>query len=183
MQDFPKLCGPNHKIGFTQLDRIMCFTCVKNAIEDAKAKRPPDCALSAEADIYACNAKLLALAGARIEAPKAVEFLGIKAEMGPLIAMSPSFGISLEQIKEKLKGEVTISQKSLLVIDGDVTIDGLILDGAAEIVGSGTVKGGTVKNSGKPLVAMTAEEMAEAAEDMKIRGYKLGEGHIERIEP
>jgi len=180
MQDFPKLCKKAN-IGFTQLDRIFCFTCVKNAIDDAKTKKPPDCALSAEADIYACNAKLLGLAGAKIEAPETVDFLGIKAEVGPRVVMSPSFGISLEQIKEKLKGEVTISQKSLLVINGDVTIDGLILDGAAEIVGSGTVKGGTVKNSGKPFVAMSAEELATAAEDMKIRGYKLGDGQIERI--
>ena len=51
------------KVGFTQLDRVMCFTCVKNNLADAVKKNPPDCALSAEADIYACNARLLSLAG------------------------------------------------------------------------------------------------------------------------
>merc|ERR1712048_936901 len=30
MQDFPRLCSPEDKVGFTMLDRNMCFTCVKN---------------------------------------------------------------------------------------------------------------------------------------------------------
>lgn len=98
MQDFPRLCGPEHKVGFTQLDRLMCFTCVKNNLADAAKKRPPDCALSAEADIYACNAQLLSLAGAdvEIEPPEDVTFLGITAKVGARIVLQPSFGISLE---------------------------------------------------------------------------------------
>ena len=32
-------------------------------LEDARKKVPPECALSAEADIYACNARLLQLLG------------------------------------------------------------------------------------------------------------------------
>merc|ERR1712187_779600 len=28
MQDFPKLCAPDQKVGFTQLERLMSFTCV-----------------------------------------------------------------------------------------------------------------------------------------------------------
>ena len=37
MQDFPKLCTKDQKVGFTQLDRLMCFTCVKNSLEEAEA--------------------------------------------------------------------------------------------------------------------------------------------------
>jgi len=38
MQDYPRLLDQEHKVGFTQLDRLMCFTCVKNNIEDAAKK-------------------------------------------------------------------------------------------------------------------------------------------------
>merc|ERR1711988_584853 len=112
MQDFPRLCGPEDKVGFTMLDRLMCFTCVKNNLEDAAKKRPPDCALSAEADIYACNARLLQLAGAdvKIEEPEQVSFLGVKAEIGARIILKPAFGISLEQMKSRVKGVVRISK-------------------------------------------------------------------------
>lgn len=47
----------------TQLDRWIAKTTVKNNLEDARKKVPPECALTAEADIYACNAKLLTCLG------------------------------------------------------------------------------------------------------------------------
>lgn len=61
MQDFPRLCEPEDKVGMTQFDRWIAKTSVKNNLEDARKKKPPECALSAEADIYACNARLLQL--------------------------------------------------------------------------------------------------------------------------
>eukprot|EP00438_Fugacium_kawagutii_P023192 Skav215053 [mRNA] locus=scaffold1021:239020:246877:- [translate_table: standard] len=54
MQDFPMLCRKDDPVGFTQMDRLMSFTAVKNNLADAAKKNPPDCALSAEAMIYAC---------------------------------------------------------------------------------------------------------------------------------
>merc|ERR1719362_1770522 len=98
MQDFPRLCGAAEKIGFTQLDRLMCFTCVKNNLADAVKKNPADCALSAEADMYACAARLLAVAGAdvQVEEPEDVAFLGVKAKLGARIVLQPSFAVSLE---------------------------------------------------------------------------------------
>lgn len=63
MQDFPRLC-PEQKVGMTQLDRWISKTSVKNNLEDARKKKPPECALSAEADIYACNCRLLESLGA-----------------------------------------------------------------------------------------------------------------------
>ncbi|CAE7604021.1 USP, partial [Symbiodinium sp. KB8] len=133
MQDFPRLCTKDDKVGFTQLERLMSFTCVKNNLADAMKKNPPDCALSAEADIYACNARLLELAGqgkVKIEAPPDVNFLGITAQVGARIVLQPSFAVSLEQMKEKVKGTITISNKSELVVDGDVALNDLELDGA-----------------------------------------------------
>jgi len=150
MQDFPKLCEAADKVGFTQLERLMCFTCVKNSLDDAKTKNPPDCAFSAESDIYECNAKLLRLAGATIEESKPVTYLGITRNMGARIIMEPSFGISLEDIKSKIKGKVSISRNSVFVVEGDVVIDGLQLDGAMWLKGSGVLKDKKVKI--QPLV-------------------------------
>eukprot|EP00438_Fugacium_kawagutii_P026382 Skav218560 [mRNA] locus=scaffold1408:63434:84130:- [translate_table: standard] len=86
MQDFPRLCKAEDKVGMTQFDRWIAKTSVKNNLEDldAKKKVPPECALSAEADIYACNARLLQLAGdVTIAEADEVTFLGIKAFLGP----------------------------------------------------------------------------------------------------
>eukprot|EP00928_Gymnodinium_smaydae_P007346 TRINITY_DN12650_c0_g2_i1.p1 TRINITY_DN12650_c0_g2~~TRINITY_DN12650_c0_g2_i1.p1 ORF type:complete len:664 (-),score=127.84 TRINITY_DN12650_c0_g2_i1:95-2086(-) len=181
MQDFPKLCGAEDKVGFTQLDRKFCFTCVKNNLADAATKNPPDCALSAESDIYTCNAALLSLAGADvvIEEPGEVSFLGITAKVGARIILQPSFAISLEQMKEKLKGKIRISKKSSLVLDGDVTVDGLDLDGALKISGGGVLKNKVVKNAGRSLVAIDADKLKDHPPSLQIRGYTLGEGEVE----
>lgn len=183
MQDFPKLCFKEDKVGFTQLERIMCFTCVKNNLEDALKKNPPDCALSAEADIYACTSRLLALAGddVEIEAPEEVCFLGVKATIGARIILKPAFGISLEQMKERVKGKVRISKRSVLVVEGPATIDGLDLDGAATITGAGVVKDACVKNAGRPLEAIPPDELAGQAASLRIRGYRMASGEMESL--
>lgn len=159
----------------------MCFTCVKNALEDAKKKNPADCALSAEADIYACNARLLELAGAEIESPADVSFMGIPAKIGARIVLHPSFGISLVDIKSKVKGKVKITRKSVLVLDGDITVDGLDLDGALKVTGSGALKDKVVQNASRPLEAIPEAELSGVAEDMKIRGYRQVEGEMEDV--
>jgi len=184
MQEFPRLCKVGDKVGFSQLDRDMCFTCVKNNLADAVKKNPPDCALSAEADIYACNARLLQLAGqdVEIEAPGDVEFLGIRAKVGARIVLQPSFGISLEEMKERVKGKVRISNKSVLVLDGAVAIDGLDLDGALEVRGSGALQDKVVRNVGAALEAISAEELASAPPALQIRGYRAARGDTETVD-
>jgi len=184
MQDFPRLCGPEDRVGFSQLERMMSFTCVKNNLADAAKKNPPDCALSAEADIYACNARLLQLAGqdVQIAPPQDVSFLGITAKIGARIVLQPSFGISLEQMKEKVKGKVRISNRSTLVLDGDVVLDGLDLDGALEVSGTGAVKDKVVVNAGRPLEAIPEAELAAAAPSYQIRGYRAARGECEKME-
>eukprot|EP00929_Paragymnodinium_shiwhaense_P092110 TRINITY_DN5199_c0_g1_i2.p1 TRINITY_DN5199_c0_g1~~TRINITY_DN5199_c0_g1_i2.p1 ORF type:complete len:601 (+),score=183.93 TRINITY_DN5199_c0_g1_i2:55-1803(+) len=181
MQDFPRLCNPGDKVGFTQLDRLMCFTCVKNSLDDARKKNPPDCALSAESDIYAASAHLLALAGAEIEAPEDVTFLGITRQIGARIILQPSFGISLEQIKERVKGKVTISKKSALVVDGSVTLENFKLDGAAKVSGEGTCKDVTVENKGQALVALEESALAGLPPYLQIRGYNQGTGEVAEV--
>jgi UDP-sugar pyrophosphorylase len=183
MQDFPRLCAASQKVGFTQLERLMSFTCVKNNIADAKKKSPPDCALSAEADIYACSAQLLQLAGAdvEIEPPDDVSFLGITAKVGARIILHPAFAVSLEHMKEKVKGKIRISKASVLILDGDVSIDGLDLDGALTVTGKGTLKDAVVRNASCPMVAIPDGEMSMVTPAYQIRGYRMAAGEMEQI--
>lgn len=181
MQDFPRLCGSGDKVGFTMLERLLCFTCVKNALDEAAKKTPQDCALSAEADIYACNARLLSLAGAdvEIEAADDVSFLGVTAKMGARIVLQPSFGVSLEDMKAKVQGKWRISRRSVLVLDGDVTVNGLDLDGALTITGSGSATDVVVKNAGRELVAIPEADLSQQPPSLQIRGYRLTDGEVE----
>jgi UDP-sugar pyrophosphorylase len=181
MQDFPRLLGPNDNVGFTMLERLLCFTCVKNSLEEAAKKTPADCALSAEADIYACNARLLSLAGAdvQIEDAEDVTFLGVTAKMGPRIVLQPSFGVSLEDTKTKVQGKWRISHRSVLVLDGEVAVNGLDLDGALTVTGCGQASDLVVKNAGRELVAIPVEDLAQQPPSLQIRGYKLTDGAVE----
>jgi len=180
MQDFAGLCGPEDNVGFTQLDRNFCFTCVKNNLADAVKKSPPDCALSAEADIYTCNARLLALAGADVEVapPPDVSFLGITAKLGARIVMLPSWAISLEEMRRRVKGKVRISARSSLVLDGDVVLEGLDLDGSLTLLGAGAADL-RVANAGCPLVAIPDDLLPQQPPSLRIRGYQVGAGEIE----
>ncbi|CAE7238007.1 USP, partial [Symbiodinium natans] len=182
MQDFPRLCTKDDKVGFTQLERLMSFTCVKNNLADAMKKNPPDCALSAEADIYACNARLLELAGqgkVQIEAPPDVNFLGITAQVGARIVLLPNFAISLEQMKEKIKGKITISNKSELVVESDVALNDLELDGALTVRSTGELASKVVKNAGTSLVAIPEAELKSQEPSLQIRGYRRAVGEVQ----
>jgi UDP-sugar pyrophosphorylase len=178
MQDFPKLCKAEDKLGFTQLDRLMCFTCVKNALADAAKKNPADCALSAESDIYACSAQLLRSTSAdvEIEAPETVSFLGVSAQMGARIVLHPSFAISLNQLNKKIKGKIRISKRSTLIVGPNASIDGLDLDGALQV--NSAVVDVKIKNDGRPIVAIPEEDLPSCSPSLQIRGYtqkKLGD--------
>lgn len=79
MQDYPRLLGPQARVGFTQLDRWICFSPVKNnavdAAKKAAASSPPESASTGEADMYGACAKMLRQAGgprsARAPLPRA----------------------------------------------------------------------------------------------------------------
>jgi len=185
MQDFPRLLTEKDNVGFTQLDRNMCFTCVKNNLADAAKKKPPDCALSAEADIYACEAELLRLAGqgnVEIEDGEEVSFLGVSAKIGARIILDPSFGISLEDMKSRIKGKVKISKRSSLVLAGDITLDGVDIDGSLKVTGNGVLKDKIVKNAGCPLEAIPEAELAGSAPSLQIRGYRRAQGECDEIQ-
>lgn len=184
MQDFPRQFGSEEKVGFTQLDRYICRSCVKNHTAEAAKKNITECAFTAEADTYYCGRRLLELAGADVEIGDPVEmsFLGVKANVGPLIVLQPSFGISLEQIKEKVRGKIRITASSTLVLEGNVIVDGLVLDGALRVKGSGILKDNVIKNAGALLEPIPADELESCDPSLQIRGYKVSWRGVKDIE-
>lgn len=180
MQDFPKLLAPEVPVGFSEFERWTSFSAVKNNIKDATAKQQQtgaaESAATGEADYYRANRKLLAAAGASLAIDGAAEiYAGVTVSGGAKIALSPSFGLTRRAIKARVQGPILISERSFLVLDGDVTIKGLKLDGALVVRAdpgcSIVLENLEVINDGWNFVALEAD----AAVDQKyaIRGYTL----------
>ncbi|CEL97994.1 unnamed protein product [Vitrella brassicaformis CCMP3155] len=186
MQEFPRLFKDTDKVGFTELPRWYCFSTVKNNVKDAAAKAkgglPPEAPYTGEMDMYANAGQLLSIAGKAVGSevvlgePVEVTYLDIPYMMGPRIVLKPSFAVSIEDMKEKLKsGKINISAKSTLVLEGDIEIKDLDLDGALVIkVAPGAkaiVDGLKVSNPGWEFVPLEQPDSADTA--LQIRGYQL----------
>jgi UDP-sugar pyrophosphorylase len=111
MQDYPKLLGKDSRVGFTQVTREFCFSACKNDLKSAadkfKTGLSPECAGSCEQSFYQLGADVLRLAGATVEFPpeSASQVIqGIKLSFSPLIVLKPSFGVTLDEIRAKIRG-------------------------------------------------------------------------------
>jgi UDP-sugar pyrophosphorylase len=184
MQDYPKLLGSAAKVGFTQIERWLSFSAVKNSLEEAAAKYKatgfPESAASGEADIYFVNRKLLQL-GDKVKIDASDEkqvFAGIPVEAGAKIVLGPSFGVTQAEIAEKLKGaDIHISGRSTLVLDGDnISIKSLKLDGTLVVKASAGSKveidGLVVKNGGWQFKEINVNDKS-VDQKYRIRGYVL----------
>uniref|UniRef100_A0A6S8CKX9 UTP-monosaccharide-1-phosphate uridylyltransferase n=1 Tax=Aplanochytrium stocchinoi TaxID=215587 RepID=A0A6S8CKX9_9STRA len=182
MQDYPKLLvGSKAIVGFTQMDRFICFSAVKNNIVDAAKKQAStgfaESAASGESDMYQTNRMLLEMAGCKIKAndvPQAT-FAGIKTPLGAKVVLAPSFGMTIQEIEDRLPSphNVRISDRSSLVLDGDITIHNLTLDGHLHVkapAGSKVIiKSLTVKNDGVTFDPISEDDNVD--EIYAIRGY------------
>jgi UDP-sugar pyrophosphorylase len=138
---------------------------------------------SAESDKYIQNQRKLKLAGVDLpvsdgeDAASLVKIAGIPVTPGPRVILCPSFGITKEEILDKVNGEnCKITQRSSLVLEGHhVTINNLDLDGALIIrAGEDThvaVDGLKVQNKGWELVENESDK--EYPETVSIRGYTM----------
>ncbi|CAJ1930583.1 unnamed protein product [Cylindrotheca closterium] len=188
MQDIPKLFQKEMKgtanVGFTTFDRWFTFSPAKNALEAGveaadKGSIAPGTMSSAESDKYIQNQRKLKFAGVDLDVTEPedlVKVAGIPVTPGPRIILAPAFGITQEEILNKVKGNNKISKSSSLVLDGHhLTIKNLNLDGALVIrAGSEshvTVDGLTVKNKGWELVENDPSK--EYEETVAIRGYTM----------
>lgn len=180
MQDYPKLLAPEVPVGFSQFERWTSFSAVKNNVKDAAAKQKDtgiaESGATGEADCYMCNRKLLKAAGVDVNVEaKEVEYSGIKVQEGAKVVLAPSFGVTRAEIKSKITGKVSISDASTLVLDGDITIKDLNLDGTlvVKVAPGASLVIESLKISNKGWSFLPNSAGASLAEKYLIRGYTL----------
>eukprot|EP00929_Paragymnodinium_shiwhaense_P092115 TRINITY_DN5199_c0_g2_i6.p1 TRINITY_DN5199_c0_g2~~TRINITY_DN5199_c0_g2_i6.p1 ORF type:complete len:488 (+),score=139.29 TRINITY_DN5199_c0_g2_i6:40-1503(+) len=180
MQDFPKELPSEAQVGFTMFDTWCSYSPVKNSPETAVQKwkdgNHPQSGVTGETDVFAANAKILRQAGVEIEAAKPGSFNGITVDVEARVVWSPRWATGYKAVTDRLLPgcKVKISQRSTLILDGDVTIEGeLTLDGTLIIVAKPgcevRVKKLNVVNDGWELKPLEAG--VEADEVDKIRGF------------
>lgn len=135
---------------------------------------------SAESDKYIQNQRKLKFAGADLPVTHIPDDLvpvsGIPITEGPRVILSPAFGITREELVAKVQGDVTISRRSAVVLEGHhLTIKNMQVDGAL-IIRAGrdshvTVDGLKVSNKGWALVENDTDQ--EYDETIAIRGYNM----------
>merc|ERR1719410_795929 len=139
MQDFPKELPSGAKVGFTMFDTWCTYSPVKNSPQEAEKKfksgNHPQSGVNGETDLFVANCRTLRMAGVEIEPPQTATFNGIEVNLEARIVWSPYWAHSYAAACSRLKpgGCVKISQRSTLILDGDVFIEDLTLDGALVI--------------------------------------------------
>ncbi|CAL5050020.1 unnamed protein product [Urochloa decumbens] len=186
MQDYPKTLPPSAKVGFTVMDTWLAYAPVKNNPEDAAKVpkgNPYHSATSGETAIYRANSLILRKAGAQIADPVVDTFNGQEVEVWPRITWSPRWGLTFKDIKEKVRGNSSISQRSALVINGrNISLEGLLLDGTLIVnaVDEAEVKlTGPVQNKGWTIQHVDYKDTSEK-EEIRIRGFKFEK--VEQLE-
>ncbi|KAA8538392.1 hypothetical protein F0562_028062 [Nyssa sinensis] len=179
MQDYPKTLPPSARVGFTVLDTWLAYAPVKNNPEDAAKVpkgNPYHSATSGEMAIYRANSLILRKAGVKVDDPVHQVFNGQEVEVWPLITWRPKWALIFADIRSKVRGNCSISQKSTMVIKGrNIFLEDLSLDGALVIdsVEDAEVKvGGSVQNKGW-IVENVDYSDASMPEEVRIRGFKI----------
>ncbi|XAR62855.1 UTP--glucose-1-phosphate uridylyltransferase [Bertholletia excelsa] len=186
MQDYPKTLPPTARVGFTVMDPWLAYAPVKNNPEDAAKVpkgNPYHSATSGEMAIYRSNCLMLQKAGIKVDDPVFQVFNGQEVEVWPRVTWNPKWACTFVDIKNKVKGNCYISQKSTLVINGrSIILKDLSLDGALVInsVEEAEVKvGGSVQNQGWILENVDYKDTS-VPEEVRIRGFRIN--RVEQLE-
>ena len=142
MQDFPWVMPAAAKIGFTLLDTGF-YSPVKNSRADAAKKaaagQASGGAAAGEYAVFAFNGRLLALAGCDLPPPRPSSLGGAPLLTCARISLSPAFrptvGAALRRLPQGA-ASFSVTERSSLRLDGDITVLGLELDGAYSACGS-----------------------------------------------
>jgi UDP-sugar pyrophosphorylase len=199
MQDFPKLVGKDAKVGFTQCERFLSFSAVKNDVVSAAAKAKatgyPESAASGEADVYSFFRKTLSDIGVAVNPDgERVEFAGVPVNKGALVLCKPTVGVTLAELYRTFgctepgkptSSDIKISDRSTVILNGsDITIESMDIDGCVEISAvpgaKVIVKKCIVRNDGSEFVAVDPTDES-VAEELRIRGYDIVEKQCQRF--
>ncbi|KAL8193664.1 hypothetical protein R6Q57_026799 [Mikania cordata] len=179
MQDYPKTLSPSARVGFTVAETWLAYAPVKNNPEDAAKVpkgNPYHSATSGEMAIYRANCMILRKAGVKLDDPVTQVFNGQDVEVWSRVVWKPNWAVTFTDVKVKVSGNNSVSQKSTLVIKGrDIFIEDLSLDGAlvVDAVDNAEVKvGGSVCNSGWAVEGID-KDSSELPEEVRIRGFQI----------
>ncbi len=183
MQDLPRLFSSVQGVGVVTFDRKWCFSPLKNRLDTGAHKQaqgqPPECALTAEVDFYAGGGTKCAWAGSKVDRGGEQEIWGLPFSDQPRVILSPSFALTLDELRKKLR-DLELQPQSTLIINGkDIELHNVSLaEGAAleisVVEGASVVIDGLhVKNEGYQLKALTQKELEDDTTPpyLKIRGY------------
>jgi len=186
MQDFPRNLAADDLVGFTQFPD-WTYSPVKNAMADAKGKLddgvPGRSAAEGEFEFYEAAARQLRAIGCSVaEASDFVlptEVGDLKLRAGPRVVLAPSFATSWAELVSRFPAPaaVKVAAGSTLVIEGDVEVRSLELDGALTIRATGGAKvivdGLKVSNAGHSIRPLSAAEVETVPESIRIRGFTV----------
>lgn len=140
MQDYPKLLlKHNSPVGYVSLPRWLCFSAVKNndenAVKQFNATGFPESFFSGEEDIYKFYRKVLRQQGVSVGSAEYDEAntqpLGMPRF--PLVILTNRSGLTTADLASHFGKNVQILDKSVLMIDGDVFLENVVLDGALTV--------------------------------------------------
>eukprot|EP00448_Togula_jolla_P020703 CAMPEP_0170583456 /NCGR_PEP_ID=MMETSP0224-20130122/8145_1 /TAXON_ID=285029 /ORGANISM="Togula jolla, Strain CCCM 725" /LENGTH=580 /DNA_ID=CAMNT_0010906785 /DNA_START=77 /DNA_END=1820 /DNA_ORIENTATION=- len=181
MQDLPKELPADAKVGFTMFETWCSYSPVKNDPASARQKfqsgNHPQSGTTGESDFFAANCRILRMAGATVEDAQPATFNGITVPLEARVVWSPSWALGLAAVTSRLANggsKIWISQRSTLVLDGDILLESLHLDGALRIVAKPGARVRvvklSVKNEGWEMIPTGEDEEDQVA---RIRGFRL----------
>nr|GMD85205.1 UDP-sugar pyrophosphorylase [Ipomoea batatas] len=186
MQDYPKTLPPSAEVGFTVMDVWLAYAPVKNNPEDASKVpegNPYHSATSGEMAIYKAHSLILRKVGVKVDDPIHQVFNGQQVEVWPRVVWKPKWALTFSDVKSKVSGSNSISQRSTMVIKGrNIILEDLSLDGALVIdaVDNAKVKaGGSIDNKGWVIETVDYKD-SSVAEEVRIRGFRFNK--VEQLE-
>lgn len=135
MQDFPKELPKEALVGFTMLESWCSYSPVKNSPAEALKKfqtgNHPQSGTTGETDLFAANCKILRMCGVEVDPAEPAEFNGIQVDLEARVVWTPDWAASLHAVRARIAPEakVHITQRSTLILDGEIVLEGLELDG------------------------------------------------------
>ena len=185
MQDHPKVLGAGALVGFTMFDD-WTYSPVKNSVEEGRAKlaqgAPGRTAVEGELEYYAAGGRQLRAAGVALPPPGEAQTLAVFGFTLPapaIVVLGSVFAPSFSALRARFSAPaaVRIAPSAALVVEGDVDIDALDLDGALVIRAAPgarvRVRRAVVRNAGWRIAPLSPEEAAAAPEAVRIRGFRI----------
>lgn len=185
-QDLPWLLPPTALVSFTSLDSSCSYAPAKNSLREARARASaglsPASASAAEHALWSSHAAVLRIAGAALPPPSTATVAGVPGlPASPMVVLSPTFKPTVSAAIARVTGgdAVSLTARSALHLDGDITIRSLSLDGALRVIAAPGaqvfIDGLQVVNDGWRVRELTAEEEAgpPTPEVERLRGYAL----------